>query len=971
MTAALRLLVLALPLVFILGADSCGPRPWTSPHEPLGRDLFASPQVDPLALSTDGSRLYVANTTSGTVSVIDTASLSVLVPRIRVGIEPSSLALRPDGSELWVSNHVSDSVSVIDTDPASPTYHEVIATIQDLDANGVTRFDEPAGIAFADDTKAYVALSSRDEIAVVDVAGRSVAPGRLPVTAQDPRALAVQGGRLYALAFESGNQSEISACGSAGAPGNWQCTFALTSLLTAGTDPNLPGTPINVVRDPDVPDRDLFVFDTATDQLVESVPGVGTLLYGMAVSSAGTVHVTNTDARNAHVDDQGSPDGNGLAAPAPDGQGQGLADLENRPFLNRVTTVSCGGASCGAPGAVSLEEPPGQPVQTPLATPYGAALSGDEQILLVTAAGSDRLASLAAGAVGPGGVLDTLDVGANPRAVVFDSPPGASGGTAWVLNTLENSVTAVAVDPSGQLAPLATIAVGDDRTPEDVRRGRIAFNAAKASSSGTFACASCHPDAHTDQLMWVIGAECDGCDQEEPRSTMPVRGLANTLPLHWDGTLGDPIGGPNGEIGVGASEPALDCSLANGPQECFRHLVDAALAGVMCEQPACAAGPSGLAGGLDVAERESMAVFLRSVAYPPARSRALDDAVTASARDGFADFFLDQGGNGGSQARSCADTTGGCHALPLGVSTNSVAVGAFEAPTMRGMTDRFLQFSGGFTAPQEFLDLAASFGGGFGAIPWSPADGLDEKVVFSAGFFAFNPAYNVLPDDLFQMFEEASTGTSGALGRMVTLDATTTGASHAAATGALLDALEAADARGVVNVYGDGVYAGTPVSVSYQADAGLWQVGPDALTRAELEQEAQGGALRATLTAHLPASHGQAGHPQPLLDVVTVGDGPGGDPDVPLLSGGGSSMTLVGVDVRGDARILVDGEADAGSVSCVAGGSFAPLCTSGRVQVHLAQVPPAGLHLLQVQNGDGPLSPELPFCVGSLAGDCL
>ena len=49
----------------------------------------------------------------------------------------------------------------------------------------------------------------------------------------------------------------------------------------------------------------------------------------------------------------------------------------------------------------------------------------------------------------------------------------------------------------------------------------------------------------------MIGAECifAGCEQEEARTTMPVRGLKNTLPLHWDGTLGDPFNGRNGETG--------------------------------------------------------------------------------------------------------------------------------------------------------------------------------------------------------------------------------------------------------------------------------------------------------------------------------------------------------------------------------------------------------------------------------------
>jgi YVTN family beta-propeller protein len=966
-TRHLRLALLAL-LAAPLAATTCVV-PWVSPHDPRGFELFESPQANPIAVSPDGSRVYVVHTTAGTLSVIDTAT-DQPVKGILVGVDPVGVAVRPDGKQVWVTNHISDSVSVIDTDPASSTYHEVVATIQDLEA-GVTNFDEPVGVAFASNDKAYVALSSRNEIAILQRSGDAYVldPDRLVITAQDPRALTVRNGRLYVVAFESGNQSELSVCLNAQA-GNPQCTLSASAVGSAGGNPNLPGIPKNIVRDPDVPDRDLFVFDTATDALVgQAVTGVGTLLYGIAVDSAGNAYVTNTDARNAHVDDAGNPDGNGLAAPPPEGLGHGLADLENRIFRNRITRVACGGSACGAPARFDLEEQPGTSVATPLATPYGVAITGDDAFLVVTAAASDRLALVQAANPGLSGVLDTLPVGDIPRGVALHSPPGSASGRAYVLNTLGNSVSVVDVNVGATgLQLVASIPVGGDPTPAEVQRGRIAFHTARASSSGTFACASCHPDANVDQLLWVIGATCDDCDQEEQRSTMPVRGLNNTLPLHWDGTLGDPFGGRNGEVGVTGSAAAV-CSLASGQHECFRHLVNASLSGVMCDQSGCLAGPSGLEGSLTNEERDDMATYLMSISYPPARMRAIDDTLSASARDGFADFFLDQGGSGGLQARTCADTTGGCHALPLGVSTNSVAVGGFEAPTMRGMTDRFLHFSGGFTAAQEILDIVALIGVPNGVIPWDPNQGLDELTVFSAGFVGFQPTYNVFPDDLFQMFEEASTGPSGATGRMLTLDAQSVlDADH---LGLLID-LEQADARGVINLFGTGVHRGVPVDASYKSDLGLWQVGPERLTRAQVLSDAVAGVLRFTVVARLPMHQGASDHPQPLLNVRTVGNGPGGDPNVPIVApgGGGSPLDLTGVGVREDARILVDGQRQAGALTCV-GGTFEPFCSSQNVRVPLATIPPTGLHVLQVQNGDGPISPELPFCVGTGIAVCL
>ena len=60
-----------------------------TPLEATGFQLFTSPQSNPIALSADGSRVYVANTTSNTLGVIDTGS-NVEIARVRVGIEPVS-----------------------------------------------------------------------------------------------------------------------------------------------------------------------------------------------------------------------------------------------------------------------------------------------------------------------------------------------------------------------------------------------------------------------------------------------------------------------------------------------------------------------------------------------------------------------------------------------------------------------------------------------------------------------------------------------------------------------------------------------------------------------------------------------------------------------------------------------------------------------------------------------------------------
>ena len=106
------------------------PAPGAAVHRSaVGHSMFMSPHASPIAFSS--GRVFVVNTPSDTVDVIDARSRAV-VRRIEVGVNPVSIAVRPDGKEIWVANHVSDSVSVIDADPASPTNLQVVATIQDF-----------------------------------------------------------------------------------------------------------------------------------------------------------------------------------------------------------------------------------------------------------------------------------------------------------------------------------------------------------------------------------------------------------------------------------------------------------------------------------------------------------------------------------------------------------------------------------------------------------------------------------------------------------------------------------------------------------------------------------------------------------------------------------------------------------------------------------------------------------------------
>ena len=261
-------------------------------------------------------------------------------------------------------------------------------------------------------------------------------------------------------------------------------------------------------------------------------------------------------------------------------------------------------------------------------------------------------------------------------------------------------------------------------------------------------------------------------------------------------------------------------------------------------------------------------------------------------------------------------------------------------------------------------------------VPFDAADGFEEDAVFAAAFAAFESIYGVQGVDIFQMIQEMSTGTSGAVGRQVTLNAETTDAANLAATEALMSQLEAAAEKGVVKLLARGrmLTITLPADFAYSDDgtgfAYRSAIADDVLDHEQLVDLAKAGQIAVTLTAHLPTMVGEEGDPQPLLRPAFNNTGPTGSPAIPLLPQD-NPMGLGGRNIRADAQLLLNGQPTEGAIACLA-GSFTPYCDSGFIQVTLT-TPPAvtGIHTLQVQNPDGPLSNEMPLCTGTEAADCL
>jgi YVTN family beta-propeller protein len=114
-----------------------------------------------LAISSDGSRLYVPNRNANSVSIIETSN-NTLVDTVAVGNFPFGVAIDPLSTNVYVSNTSSDNVSVIDSSTNS-----VIATI--------IVGDGPRQIAVSPDgTRAYVANWGSDTVSIIDTISNTV-----------------------------------------------------------------------------------------------------------------------------------------------------------------------------------------------------------------------------------------------------------------------------------------------------------------------------------------------------------------------------------------------------------------------------------------------------------------------------------------------------------------------------------------------------------------------------------------------------------------------------------------------------------------------------------------------------------------------------------------------------------------------------------------------------------------------------
>jgi YVTN family beta-propeller protein len=255
----------------------------------VGSPVIVGTEPIGVAVTPDGSAVYVANNGSNTVSVIATATnaVSAVSDPSQMISGPLGVAVTPDGTTLYVTNQGTNTVSVIST--ANNT----------VSGNPISdpSFNEPSGVAVTPDgSQVYVTNRGTDTVSVIATATNAVSA---ITVGSDPTGVAVtpDGSAVYVANNGSNSVSVISTA-----------TNTVAATIDVGTGFN----PYGVALTPDggtvyVADQgatSVSVIDTASMKLSTTI-SLGVRFSGpsgVAVTPDGSqVYVTNFSTNTVSV----------------------------------------------------------------------------------------------------------------------------------------------------------------------------------------------------------------------------------------------------------------------------------------------------------------------------------------------------------------------------------------------------------------------------------------------------------------------------------------------------------------------------------------------------------------------------------------------------------------------------------------------------------------------------------------------
>ncbi|HEX7246171.1 MAG TPA: PKD domain-containing protein [Solirubrobacterales bacterium] len=284
-----------------------------------------------IAIAPNGTRVYVANFGSDSVSAIDAATNETVGEPIVVGDGPRGVAVAPNGKRVYVANELSGDVSVID------------AATGEVLGEPIPVGTAPEGLAISPNGKrVYVANSVSDDVSTIDTAtgetvGEPIEVGSAPLAV----AVAPDGGRVYVTNRASESISVIGA-----ASGSVVDTIQLKSFLIGIAIAPDGGRAYVAHYGPGT----VSVIDTASDETVGEPIKVGELGFGIAIApDGGRAYVVNEGSGTVSTIDTATDETVGAEIPVGSNP-LGIAIVPDQPPRAALAPVPADGA-------------PGQPVR--------------------------------------------------------------------------------------------------------------------------------------------------------------------------------------------------------------------------------------------------------------------------------------------------------------------------------------------------------------------------------------------------------------------------------------------------------------------------------------------------------------------------------------------------------------------------------------------------------------------------------
>ena len=478
----------------------------------------------PLALSADDSLLAVANPDGNSVSIFDVRNgANIRVSLTGVGIEPNGAAVSPDGSRVYIANTVSGTVTVLGADRTNSVYGNTVATIP--------VGTEPYGLALTPSgRKLYVTNARSNSVSVIDTSSNQVIK-TIPDVGIEPRGIAItnNGGAdsletIFITQFLAlpapGKQdgSDDAKTGRvtiiSGATDTVTGTITLNPLADTGF--KAAGDALGRIAPPASPAPEDFKFVTGAypNQLNNiAIRGRFAFIPNTGASPNGPTRFNVNTQSLLSVIDTGSYKDAGKTI----NMHVAVANQTN-PAKRFITQ----------PWAMAFKH------QTDEAYVVSAASNIMVKIKIDPSTGTITVQN------DPTDAARVLQIptGRNPRGVVVST----SDRTAYVMNEVSRDVTVI--DLSGTVervtSTLVSLPLPVAGTAQDkILIGKELYHTSigefdppvagqpaitgRMSNSGWGSCGSCHPFGLTDNVVWIFGA-----------------GPRRTVPQHVDFAAGDP-----------------------------------------------------------------------------------------------------------------------------------------------------------------------------------------------------------------------------------------------------------------------------------------------------------------------------------------------------------------------------------------------------------------------------------------------